>query len=85
MHDVTVIDWEGQLPWAMERKNLGFSFSTFRVHFGKVVHSDGVTLCFFHLQNKVAAEVLPLVPRGSGGSKTEMPGKRGQFSSAGAC
>lgn len=48
MHDEnTFIDWEGQLPWEMERENLGFSFSTFRLHFGKVIHSDGVTLSPF--------------------------------------
>lgn len=48
MHDEnTFIDWEGQLPWEMERENQGFSFSTFRLHFGKVIHSDGVTLSPF--------------------------------------
>lgn len=40
---------------------------------------------FLHLQNKMAAEVFPLVSHGSGDSKIEMAGKLGQFSSAQEC
>lgn len=40
---------------------------------------------FLHLQNKVADEIIPPMSHGSGGSKIEMPGKLGQFSSAGEC
>lgn len=66
----TFIEWEGQLPWEKERKkNLGFISSTFLLQFGKVIHSDGV---FLHLQNKVAAAIIPLMSHLSGGSRMEM-------------